>query len=77
MLRNPDGIRYCLESVEEIINARCDQQPWPYLSDALGSDWGMGHHYADPPEYRKAALQAARRWYDYSYDMPEYALGAN
>lgn len=76
MLTNNDGSRYCLETVEEIINARCDQQPWPYMSDVIGSDWAAGHHYADPPMFRAAALRVARRFYTYSYDLPENEIGA-
>jgi hypothetical protein len=74
--RNADGSPYCLESVEEIVNGRCDQHPWPRLDDVLGSDWIGDHYYADAKDYRAAALRAARRLYDYSDDMPEHAIGA-
>lgn len=64
MLINNDGSRYCLESVEEIINERCDREPFPYLSDALGSDWGVCFGFSNSPTvYRANALRAARRSY--------------
>jgi|WetSurSiteA1Bulk_404760.scaffolds.fasta_scaffold94739_2 hypothetical protein len=70
MLTNPDGSRYALESVEEEINARCDKQDFPYLTDVLGSDWGVAFGWAVPtPEgYRANAKKAARRSYRYSWE---------
>ena len=65
MLTNPDGSRYALESVEEEINARCDKQDFPRLTDVLGSDWSSAYGWRplDPAGYRALALRAAARSY--------------
>jgi len=65
MLTNPDGSRYALESVEEVINDRCDKQDFPNLSDVLGSDWSAAYGWRplDPAGYRALALRAATRSY--------------
>jgi hypothetical protein len=65
MLTNPDGTRYCLESVEEIIRERCAAQDFPRLTDVLGSDWSAAFGWApvDADKYLANALRAAR----YSY----------
>jgi hypothetical protein len=71
MLTNNDGTRCCLETVEEVINARCDQQPFPFLGDVLGSDWSAAYGWRplDPDGFRKLALRAAARSYKNSNEV--------
>lgn len=40
MLKNQDGTPYSGETISEILEQRFITEPYPFLSDILGSDWG-------------------------------------
>lgn len=67
MRYNSDGTQWCLETVEEVINSRCEKSDYPGLSDVIGSDWACNVPVAHNPEqYRKNALAVASRIYKYA-----------
>lgn len=64
MLSNPDGTRYCLQTVQEEIERRCFREDYPPLSDILGSDWGSQvYGWRDPQHYLDYALSLAPLYY--------------
>lgn len=66
MMTNPDGSRYSMYSIAEIIEDRCSKTDYPYLSDVLGSDWGA-HIYGwkSPEHFKQTALKIAERYYEW------------
>ena len=65
MLYNRDGTQYSRESIEEIFDKRFEEADYPYLSDILGSDWGVSMRWkgGTKEQYREAASRMAEIQY--------------
>ena len=58
---NADGTQVSAETIAEILNDRFDAEQHPYLSDLLGSDWGVNIRKGE--DRKHAAYRIARRIY--------------
>lgn len=70
LIKNGDGTTVCLETIEEMIVNRFENEPFPYLSDILGSDWfaNFGPRFPESSrQFQEKALERAADYYTYSW----------
>jgi len=69
MLRNSDGTKLSSETIRAMIDSRLEaatiNNPFPSMSDILGSDWGVAFpRPKTQEEYMSQILKCASRIYD-------------